>query len=385
MDRKEKMRAVAILSLSVSQFVTGAAVSPALGAIRAAFAGTPDLAVQMLISLPAVAIIPASLLSGKLAGRKIRRKTLTLAGTLIYVLGGVGGALAWSMPILLAFRFLLGIGAGILLPLSVSLIADFYTGAMRARLTGYATAVASLGGTVITLGAGALGAVHWRLVFLVYLAMLPAFFLNLRYLTEPESTGSVFDAFRFSPVVIKVSAYMFGITVMVFALPVYLSLYLTDAGLGGPQAASYILVMPNFAGLFAGAVFSDYKRILKGLAGPVALVLMSCGFLVLGSVRSLPLLSLGAFVFGLGLGVLNPLNYLRMVNGVPEADGSFALAVGNAAMYLGQFAAPLIYGILLSTGLAADIRSLFLLNAGASLVMGLVFGLRRHLVTGEVV
>ena len=375
--------AMAILSLSISTFVTGAAVAPALGKIANAFPGASPLAIQMVISLPAIAIIPASLGSGRLA-RLLGKRRLTLLGMLVYIAGGTGAALAPSMTVLLAFRMILGLGAGVLLPLSIALIADFYTGPARTRLTGYSGGVAGLGGTVITLLAGWLGNWGWRQVFGVYLVMAVPLVLCILFLKEPEApaeedtitkAGGIL-ALWMNPQVIKASGLMFFITVMVFAVPLYMAIYMQDMGTGGPLEASWIMVMPNLAGIFSGLVFSDFKRVFRKQAYPAGFLLLAGGFFILGMAARLPFLIAGAFVFGAGLGLLNPLNYLRVVNAVPLEGAPLSLAVANSFMFLAQFTAPLVYSVLMASSLITTMGSVYLLNAVVSVSVALFLGVR---------
>ena len=65
-------------------------------------------------------------LYGKLADT-IGRKPLMLFGIGLFLLGSVLCGLAWSMPALIVFRGLQGLGAGAILPMSITIAGDIYT------------------------------------------------------------------------------------------------------------------------------------------------------------------------------------------------------------------------------------------------------------------
>ena len=96
------------------------------------------------------------------------RKPVMLIGITLFVLGSALCGAAWSMPALIAFRAIQGLGAGAVLPMSMTIIGDLYTLEERARVQGY---VASVWGTASVVGP-TLGGVFsdylsWRWIFFV--------------------------------------------------------------------------------------------------------------------------------------------------------------------------------------------------------------------------
>lgn len=96
------------------------------------------------------------------------RKPVMFFGIGVFLLGSVLCGFAWSMLTLIAFRGLQGIGAGAVLPISVTIIGDIYNVEERARVQGY---TASVWGAASVLGP-TLGGVFseylsWRWIFFV--------------------------------------------------------------------------------------------------------------------------------------------------------------------------------------------------------------------------
>ncbi|MBN9095586.1 MDR family MFS transporter [Pandoraea pnomenusa] len=69
------------------------------------------------------------------------RKPVILAGIAIFLMASVGGGLAWSMPAMIAFRLLQGVGAACIQPVSLTIIADYYPISERGKVQGYLASV----------------------------------------------------------------------------------------------------------------------------------------------------------------------------------------------------------------------------------------------------
>jgi EmrB/QacA subfamily drug resistance transporter len=96
------------------------------------------------------------------------RKPVMFFGIGVFLLGSVLCGFAWSMLSLIVFRAVQGIGAGAVLPISVTIIGDIYSVAERARVQGYTASVwgaASVLGP--TLGGTFSQYLTWRWIFFV--------------------------------------------------------------------------------------------------------------------------------------------------------------------------------------------------------------------------
>ncbi|MFC7620228.1 MDR family MFS transporter [Microlunatus sp. GCM10028923] len=104
---------------------------------------------------------------GKLADI-IGRKAIMLFGIGAFVLGSVLCGLAWSMPALIAFRAVQGLGAGAVQPMGMTIIGDIYTLAERAKVQGYLASVWAISAVVgPTLGGLFVDFLNWRWIFFV--------------------------------------------------------------------------------------------------------------------------------------------------------------------------------------------------------------------------
>lgn len=120
----------------------------------------------------------------------VGRKPIILLGIALFLLGSVLCGLAWSMPALIAFRVVQGLGAGAVAPMSMTIVGNIYTVAERAKVQGYIASVWAVSSVV----GPALGGVFaqldaWRWIFLINipLCLLAAWVLLRRY-TERKQT-----------------------------------------------------------------------------------------------------------------------------------------------------------------------------------------------------
>ena len=98
------------------------------------------------------------------------RKPVLLVGIAIFLVGTVLCGLAWSMPSLIVFRLLQGIGAGAIQPVCLTVVGDLYSVQERGKIQGY---LASVWGISSVLGplAGGLIIQHlsWSWIFWINL------------------------------------------------------------------------------------------------------------------------------------------------------------------------------------------------------------------------
>ena len=110
----------------------------------------------------------------------IGRKPIILIGIGLFLLGSVLCGLAWSMPALIAFRAVQGLGAGAVQPMGITIAGDIYTLAERAKTQGYLAAVWAISSVVGPTLGGIFSALDaWRWIFFVNvpLGLLAAFLL----------------------------------------------------------------------------------------------------------------------------------------------------------------------------------------------------------------
>ena len=343
---------VSILSIALLIIMTGAAASPVLADISGHFPEVDPLLVRMVVTLPALMIIPFSFLTGSLA-KRYRKKSLALIGLGGYLVGGLGGGLADGMAGILLFRALLGASVGILSPLANGLIADYFFDAERTKMMGYSAAANNLGGGLATIMAGLLATLHWRYAFSIYgvaffSLLLVLFFLpkesvrdqsglsGYEEVAAPESRRSL----------LKWSLFTFLMIVIFFSIPTHLDFFIFAEDLGTSATTGWLMGSLTGVSFSTGIVFQRVVAYLRDKTALAAFGFFLLSFSILSFFSSLLLISAAIVFAGFAMGILIPLIMDSITKEVRARDTIFALAVINFSLYLGQFVSPLVPGLI---------------------------------------
>jgi EmrB/QacA subfamily drug resistance transporter len=124
-------------------------------------------------------------LYGKVADL-IGRKPVMLLGIGVFVIGSLLCGIAWGMTSLIIFRAVQGLGAGAIMPVSMTMVGDLYSLEERAKVQGYVASVWAMAAVVgPTLGGVFSDYLSWRWIFFVNLPIgLAAAVVLLRRFTE---------------------------------------------------------------------------------------------------------------------------------------------------------------------------------------------------------
>src|SRR5690349_16376838 len=114
------------------------------------------------------------------------RKPVVLWGIGLFLLGSIMCGVAWSMGLLIAFRVVQGLGAGAIMPTTITIGGDLYSVQERAKVQGYIASVWGIASVVgPTLGGVFSEYVSWRWIFFVNIPLcLLAAGMILRQFTE---------------------------------------------------------------------------------------------------------------------------------------------------------------------------------------------------------
>jgi EmrB/QacA subfamily drug resistance transporter len=164
-------------------FVDGSVVNVALPTIAQglnANAGALQWVVNSYL-LP----LSALLLLGGAAGDHFGCRRLLIIGTALFALASLGCALAPGLPALLACRLLQGIGAAMLMPNSLAILGQTFSGESKGRAIGiWAATGAAMGAIGPVIGGWLIDSGSWRAIFLINL---------------PVAVGAIMLAWRFVP------------------------------------------------------------------------------------------------------------------------------------------------------------------------------------------
>lgn len=370
---------VGIWSISALSALPGLAVSPILGQMSAIFPHASEFDIQLLSSLPSLLTIPFILLSGKLT-EWVNNIALLQAGLVIFALSGVLYLFSTQMWQLIAVSALLGIGAGIIVPLSTGLISRHFEGRYRTQQFGLSSAITNVTLVLATMLTGYLAEVNWHLPFVVYLAPVLSLLLSFSLKRDSVSSKPVVeaDAGRIDKRrLVGLMAFYGLITYLViivsFNLPFLMKEYHFDTGASGIIISLFFLAI-MLPGFFLNPVLS----FLGSLTKFTSLSCIAVGMLLILMSGSEWVLGIGAVFIGLGYGVMQPVIYDQTTRVADTSKVTFALALVMAMNYLAILLCPVIIDTLQSLFHIHTQRFAFGFNLGITLLAVVWSYWKRH-------
>ena len=369
----------AILSLSLLTVMAGAAVAPALGLIAEHFKDTDPTLVQMIISIPALFIFITNLFFRPLC-KRFRARTLMMIGLALYIIGGCAAGLFSNIWLILVFRAVVGVGVGILMPLSTGLISFYFTKDKQDALMGMSSAMNMMGGVVATLIAGVLAQLSWRAAFLVYLMGLISVLLAMMWMPnerifDPKEVRKEEGVFKKYNIFIIA---MFLLMVSFFIYPANFAIETAKSGVIPQHLIAIVMALMDIFGFFGGMAFAGIKRRMRKQTRFVAPALFLLGYILLsfstitaagagasaagaaaagasaaGSLL-IPRIAVlaGSFLVGFANGAGVPFIISTASMKAGKAAATSVMPMISAALYLAQFTTPFITSII-KGGLAA--------------------------------
>lgn len=368
---------LAILSISLLTVMAGAAMAPALGAVKAHFHDCNAMTIQLIVSLPALFIIVTTFAFRQLC-RWMKTRTLALAGLALYVVAGAGAYLVDNIALLLVLRALLGISVGMVMPLSTGLLNYYFPPEKQSLLMGLSAAMNQLGGVVATMLAGVLASVQWNYAFLVYLAGLLAMVLVAGWLPNERlmAEGSRVKAstlVRFHP---SVTA-MFFIMLLFFVYPTNFALTAQAQGVS-PLATTLIMVLLDVVAFVVGLYFARLMKRFRRQMKYAAPLFFLAGFAVLSWGVGAPAMIVGSVLIGVANGAGVPyVNTIASIKAGREASTT-VMPLISAALYLGQFVSPLVVRPLADALGTVNAPYVVAMGIGVLFLMQVVLTRRHH-------
>lgn len=342
------MALLAIWSISAITSLPGLAISPIMGKLETIFPHATDLEIQMLTSLPSLMVIPFLFLSGKLSSGKNKTEILSL-GLIIFLLSGISYFFINSMSGLIIASCILGIGAGIVIPLSTGLVAEYFAGRYRTQQLGISSAINNLSLVVATYLTGWLADINWHVPFAVYLLPIVSIIL-CRFLPKASSyTGNEDKSTTGTPantngITSKLAGLMvlyFFVTYSVLAIPLNLPFvmeqYKMDSNSSGAVIAIFFLAI-TLPGFFINKLLDKMGRAVNW----INLLLIAIGLIAIYVSHHVVLFIIGSVLIGFGYGIIQPLIYDKTSLISTSGNVVMSLALVMSMNYLAVLISPFI-------------------------------------------
>lgn len=371
---------IAIWSISALTSLPGLAVSPILGDLTKIFPKATDLDIQMLTSLPSLLIIPFILLGGKLT-EKVDYVRVLKVGLWLFAASGILYLISNRMWQLIVVSALLGIGSGLIIPLSTGLVSKYFVGTYRVKQFGLSSAITNFTLVIATAVTGYLAEVSWHLPFLVYLLPLVSILL-VGHLKEDRSGEVAFtpssssaatanvttatttavtansteddEASQQSAIDIGGSKYgihikhlielmlFYGVityivVVVIFNLPFLMEKHHFSSGNSGLMISLFFLAITA-----PGFCLDKIVGLLKERTKAYSLLSMALGLLLIWIAPIEWLIIPGCILVGLGYGIIQPMLYDKTTQTALPQKTTLALAFVMMMNYLAILLYPFI-------------------------------------------
>lgn len=362
---------IAIMALSTLQMAS-TAITPGMAGISQQFPGVSPALTQMLLSLPALCVVPFALFSGTIV-TILPKKTLLLIGVILVGAGGLAPMFLNDFTLILIMRAVLGIGVGLIMPIAPSVLTDYFSGYELDCAMGLYGSFACFGGIFYSLIGGLLANIGWRYNFIVYLTSIPVFLFALLFLSNDGKVKQEAKAekVRVEPKVFYIAFICLLFTTAKFAFTMNISMFMSEENLGDAALTGLLSSVYTSGGFIAGLIFGRLAKVCKNYTLGTGMLFAATGMFMIFIAHDFAILFIGAFLLGTALSVVNP-RFNIMVSQVASPKSlALSLAVLMAMLNLGQFAAPIVFSTLGNlTGFTTK-RSQFLLAAIALTMLGL--------------
>ena len=369
-----KFTLLTVLLASTLMLLGGAAVAPALPAIAAAFPDAGDMTVDLIVTLPSLAVALSGLFIGALADRIGKVKVL-LASLLIFAVAGVSGFFLEDMTLLLVGRFFVGVGIAGITSCCSALITEYYHGDLRLKVLGYQTAAMGLGILILEVGGGTLAEFGWHEPFLIYsigfLILLMAI-VSMReptdYVVLSDTPDRVTDKRAIAICYLGIAVAM----IVMYALPTKLATYVvqtTDA------STTLIGLALGLNGVFNAGVCLMYRRIARAVPRKflltVGLGLMAIGMILLSVSGDITWIIISSCVVGMGVGMCTTTVMNVLSDNVTPASSGKVMGGYTTFFNLGQFISTFVIAAMIS--LTGNLKGLYLSMGIIAAIAAVIF------------
>ena len=298
----------------------------------------------------------ACMLGGKLT-EKVDFVRILKIGLWLFAVSGMLYLVSNKMWQLIVVSALLGIGAGLIIPLSTGLVSRYFTGTYRVKQFGLSSAITNFTLVIATAVTGYLAEVSWHLPFLVYLLPLISILLIGRLKKDrPEVAAADSASSKEERAAIDTGGSKYGIHVkhlielmffygvttyivlaVIFNLPFLMEKHHFSSGNSGLMISLFFLAI-----MAPGFCLDKIAATLKERTKAYSLLFMALGLLLIWIAPLEWLIIPGCLFVGLGYGVIQPMLYDKTTHTALPEKATLALAFVMMMNYLAILLYPFI-------------------------------------------
>lgn len=286
-------------------------VTPAMASLAAQYHEVPYTTFLLIASIATAGQTIFSLISGPVAGTKIKYKTLLVISILMVIVGALIPTFVHSFTVLCVARFIAGAGVGFSAPVGASVVMRTFEGKKAANLMGLGQTVTNLCGVVYQTVSGILCVINIKYMWYLHLVLIIPLLLIIFLMPEPEKIEASpkkeveADAPKAS-IGIRGILVIFGYGIMFmmfYPFMIDISAVVAAEHLGNAATAGIILSAYSAGGV-ASLVFGPLYNAFKGKTLVISIIAEAIGMGIAAYAMNLTLLIVGMFLCGLAIFVL---------------------------------------------------------------------------------
>lgn len=340
--KESRNRMIAILSLSMAGALVGTGISPALNSIRQYFSDADPILIQMVVSLPSLMVLVVAMVFSQISSR-FSMRNICMVSLLLFTVGGMAGYWADNIWVLIMTRVIVGIGYGLMMPMSIGLLSYFYEKDQQQKLNGYQVVASSVVSILFMVVVGYIASLSWRGCFLTYSFGLPCLWYNWKYIPDitldsPKNRISFGLIRRVWPFVIG----MFSIMLIYFGLLNNCSSIMIQEGTVDPASVGLLLSFQTLSSLVTGIFLERIKQYMgnwvKYMIWGSAVISMAALCIPNSLIGTL----IGLIAFGLSLALAVGLFNASASVACHREESLSAMSVMSFSRCLGQFLSPIV-------------------------------------------
>lgn len=362
MSKNKLSMIFAIFSFSFLAMIIGV-TSPALASIAQAFPQVDFSVVVLIATLPALAMVPFSIIGGKLAGNVMTFRSLAIISVILVIIGGTAPYFMNSFTGILVMRVVMGAGCGLGSPIPAALIMSFFEGKEIENLMGYNGIIQNIGGIVFQLLGGILCAISWRNTFLAHLLSIIPLVIVIFLLPEPEKIEKA----KGEKVKMPGMVYVWSTIFLVYEMLLYpmltgMSSLILANNLGTAASAGVVLTMFTVGGMIAGAIFGRVYHIATKYTIVIGMIANAIGYILLIYGNSILVFTIAATIVGVGFGFIMTSILMYVGMPVPQSAQPLAISIAIAFMSIGGFVSSFFFAFIQHTFNITSMRFPFVLG-----------------------
>jgi MFS family permease len=326
-------------------------VNSGLAYFAKAFPDADPTSISLIFSISTLSALIVSILVMPQLVKRFDKRNIVLIALYIYIIGGIGPAFFnATIGQVLICRALLGVGVGLSAPLCGAIINELYSGMDKTNMLGWANAVDSCVGIVLTLIAGYLCTLNWKYTFFAYgffvIVLLMEYF-SLPSMPVPMVTDSK-GVERKAKVSYTPRQYVKLLIVLLYGLSfgtflgvilMKIAIFIADLKLGDALFTASVMSFFTVGVLTTSFLYGVLEKITKRYIIVVAPIFVGLGTLLVFNSSSAAALIPAVFIVGMGLGLMQPITTTKVLTIGPVFNGGFANSINVGVMSSSMFLA----------------------------------------------